>query len=289
VPAAIRGRWQRRQLLALAILLTLAMPLRPAFAWDSAVHRMITRLAVGALKPGPLKESFAGNLATLEHRSVEPDLLRAAGDKAAGRRHYIDLEYYGSEPIAALNPSESAMIQRFGARTLMKSGTLPWTIESESEALAGAWRDGDCAAVLRHAGYLSHYVADASQPLHTTVHFDGYAQDRGMHLRLERAADTYVAELEREAAPQVRVEDLDSVWKPVLAELRVSNALVPRVIAADRSARSAARSRRQVGRMLMQDERGWIVNQVALAASVLASIWQFEWQRAGHPSSCAHA
>ncbi len=250
---------------------------------------MITRLAVDALAPGPLKEAFAANLANLERLSVEPDLVRAAGDKAEGRRHYIDLEYYGSDPFAALNQSESAMTQRFGARTLLKSGTLPWTIERESDALAGAWREGDCRTVFKLAGYLSHYVADASQPLHTTVHFDGYPQDHGMHLRLERAADTYVAELEREAAPRVRVEDLGAVWMPVIAELRESSALVPRVIAADRAARSAARSSRQVERMLVQDERGWIVSQVAVAASVLASIWQFEWRRAGHPSICAHA
>jgi hypothetical protein len=249
---------------------------------------MVTRLAVGALAPGPLQQAFAANLANLEQMSVEPDLLREAGDKAEGRRHYIDLEYYGSDPFAALNQSESAMVQKFGARRLMKSGTLPWTIESESDALASAWRDGDCRAVLKFAGYLSHYVADASQPLHTTIHYDGYPEDRGIHQRLERAADVDVAELEREAAPRVRVEDLEGVWTPVIAELRESSALVPRVIAADRAARSATRSSRQFERMLMQDERGWIVSQVAVAASVLASIWQFEWRRAGHPAICAH-
>lgn len=180
------------------------------------------------------------------------------------------------------------MVQKFGARRLMKSGTLPWTIESESDALAGAWRDGNCRAVFKLAGYLSHYVADASQPLHTTIHYDGYPEDRGIHQRLELTADGYVAELEREAAPRVRVEDLDAVWTPVIAELRESSALVPRVIAADRGARSATRSSPQFERMLMQEERGWIVSQVAVAASVLASIWQFEWRRAGHPAICAH-
>jgi len=249
---------------------------------------MVTRLAVGALPPGPLQQSFATHLASLERMSVEPDLLREAGDKNEGRRHYIDLEYYGSDPFAVLNPSESIMVQKFGAARLMKSGTLPWTIENESDALAGAWRNGDCRAVLKLAGYLSHYVADASQPLHTTIHYDGYAEDRGMHHRLELTADAYVAELEHEAAPRVQVENIDGVWTPVIAELRKSSALVPQVIAADRAARSAASSSPQFERVLMRDERGWIVSQVADAASLTASIWQFEWQRAGHPAICQH-
>lgn len=285
---ASRGIARQQWLLAFAALLTFALAAGPALAWDSGVHRMVTRLAVGALAPGPLQQSFAANVASLEKMSVEPDLLREMGDKNEGRRHYIDLEYYGSDPFAVLNPSKSVMVEKFGARRLMKSGTLPWTIESESDALAAAWRDDDCRAVLKVGGYLSHYVADASQPLHTTIHFDGYPEDRGMHQRLERTADVYVAELEREAAPRVRVENIDEVWTPVIAELRKSSALVPQVIAADRAARSAARSSPQFERMLMEDERGWIVSQVADAASLTASIWQFEWQRAGHPAICAH-
>jgi Zinc dependent phospholipase C len=280
-------RVARRRLVALIALVALGLSVRPAQAWDSGVHRMITRLAVDALPPGPLKAAFSANLSNLQYQSVKPDLVRAAGDKAEGRRHYIDLEYYGREPLAALNPDESAMVARFGARALMKSGTLPWTIERQSEALADAWRAGDCRSVIEHAGYLSHYVADASQPLHTTVYFDGYPQDRGMHMRLERTADSYVAEIEREAAPQVRVAEIAAVWPAVIAELRESHALVPQVIAADRQARSAAGSRSQFERILMQNERGWIVKRAVSAASVLASIWQFEWQRAGHPSACA--
>jgi hypothetical protein len=281
-------RVARRRLAALIALLALVLAGPPARAWDSGVHRMITRLAVDALAPGPLKAAFSANLSNLQYQSVKPDLVRAAGDKAEGRRHYIDLEYYGRDPFAALVPNESAMVARFGARTLMRSGTLPWTIESQSEALADAWRAGDCRSIIGHAGYLSHYVADASQPLHTTVHFDGYRQDRGMHMRLERTADNYVAEIEREAAPQVRVAEIAAVWPAVIAELRESHALVPRVIAADREARAATGSRSQFERILMQNERGWIVKQAASAASVLASIWQFEWQRAGRPSACAH-
>ncbi len=276
----------RPRILAIVALIALAIWFAPAMAWDSAVHEMVTRIAVGALPPGPLKSAFSAHVSELEHFSVEPDLLREEGDRNEGRRHYIDLEYYGNDPFAALDPNEAATAARFGARTLRKSGTLPWTIEREADTLAGAWREGDCRSVLKAAGYLSHYVADASQPLHTTIHYDGYPEDRGMHLRLERAADAYVAELELEVRPRIQLEKLDNVWTPVMAELRESHSLVSRTIAADRAVRSEARSARQFNRLLIADERGWIVKQLATAASILASVWQLEWDRGGQRSIC---
>jgi hypothetical protein len=276
----------RPGILAIAALIALAIWFAPAMAWNFAVHEMVTRIAIGALPPGPLKSAFLAHMSELEHFSIEPDLLREEGDKNEGRRHYIDLEYYGNDPFAALNPNEAATAARFGARTLRKSGTLPWTIENKADTLAGAWREGDCRSVFKAAGYLSHYVADASQPLHSTIHYDGYPEDRGMHLRLERAADAYVAELELEVRPRIRLEKLDNVWPPVMAELRESNALVAQTIAADRVARLKARSARQFNRLLIAEEHSWIVKQLATAASILASVWQLEWDRGGRRSIC---
>ncbi|MBF6570229.1 MAG: zinc dependent phospholipase C family protein [Candidatus Binataceae bacterium] len=255
-------------------------------AWDAATHRMITRLAVAALPPGPLHNALAVNLNRIEYFSIEPDLLRERGDKAEGHRHFIDLEYFGSDPIAALDPNYAVMVNRFGTRRLRKAGVLPWAIEQEADLMATGLRDRDCASMLQAAGFLSHYVGDASQPLHTTEHYDGYSEDRGVHARLERTADLNVAELQRSAAPRIRLEKIASVWTPVIAELRQSNALIPELITADRQARSQAGSSWQLSQILMREDQQWITNQVADAASTAASIWQFEWERAGKPPVC---
>ena len=69
----------------------------PARAWDSATHRAIARLAVEALPPSPLKAILSRNEAALEAHSVEPDsVLKARYGKAEERRHYIDMEVFGS-------------------------------------------------------------------------------------------------------------------------------------------------------------------------------------------------
>jgi hypothetical protein len=261
---------------------------RPAYSWDSRTHELITRLAISALPASPLKTSFESSEGQLEDYSIAPDtVLRQMYGKAEGRRHYIDLEYFGADPFANLNPDLSAMERKYGDRTLDSSGTLPWTIEAEAAAMTSALQAGNCPGVLQHAGYLSHYVGDSSQPLHTTKFYDGPAQsDRGMHERLESSVDHRVDEIGKLAASQVHYQPINSVWPAVIAQLKESNALVGQVVAADRAARSGADSEAAYTRALMRIEQDMIVRQVAGAASLLASIWDYEDRLAGAPAVC---
>ncbi|MGH7905123.1 MAG: zinc dependent phospholipase C family protein [Candidatus Binataceae bacterium] len=248
---------------------------------------MITRLALGALPQNPVKETLTANLGKLEYYSVEPDKLREIYGKTEGRRHYIDLEYYGAEPFAALNPSFSEMVSRYGIRRVDKAGTLPWAIEQVASRLKDAWRAGNCRRVIRLSGHLSHYIADASQPLHTTIHFEGYPGDGHLHERLEKTADYNVARIEPLARGQVHPAPIGPPWPAIMDELRESHALVSTVIQDDRSVRAMApRSKYQFDRLLYQRDHDWIIRQTADAASVLASIWTYEWEQAGGPAVC---
>jgi hypothetical protein len=268
-----------------AILLILSSS---AFAWDSHTHKLITRLAVEALPPSPFAQTFAHNEPQLEEYSIDPDtVLRSLYGEAEARRHYIDLEYFGVFPFAALEPNFAAMETKFGARRMEMSGTLPWTIETYANQAGSAWRNRDCAAMLRYSGYMAHYVGDSTQPLHTTKYYDGYAGDGGVHRRFEGAADRYVREIEPLAHPQVHIETIDSVWTPVIAEIRDAYQLVPTVISSDRAVRAElGRSRYGYDRALMDRDLTMVARQVARASSMLASIWLFEWRTAGSPTSC---
>ncbi len=259
-----------------------------AFAWDSHTHKLITRLAVEALPPAPLAQTFAHNERQLEEYSVDPDtVLRSQYGEAEARRHYIDLEYFGAFPFAALEPNFATMETKFGARRMEMSGTLPWTIEAYANQAGSAWRKGDCAAMLRDSGYMAHYVGDSTQPLHTTKYYDGYAGDGGVHRRFEGAADRYVREIEPLARPQVHSETIDSVWTPVIAEIRDAYQLVPTVISSDRAVRAEVGSSRDgYDRALIDRDLTMVARQVARASSTLASIWLFEWRTAGSPTAC---
>ena len=177
--------------LALLTALFLIATRAPAPAWDSRTHELIARLAIDALPPGPQRTLFEQNAMQLQQLAIAPDtVLRPLYGQAEGRRHYIDLEDFGADPFARLVPDEAAMQSQVGAELLQRSGILPWAIEDEASQAAAAWRRGDCEEALRHAGYLAHYIGDASQPLHTTRFYDGPdPSDRGMHARIEAAVD----------------------------------------------------------------------------------------------------
>jgi hypothetical protein len=270
-------------------LITLLACVAPAQAWDSATHRAIARLAVDALPPSPLKSALSHNEAALEMHSVEPDsVLKKEYGKAEERRHYINLEWFGNDPWSALNPDIKKMRRRFTDRTLERAGTLPWTIEAVSDQLESAWRRGDCDAVLRLSGYLAHYVGDASQPLHSTINYDDSARDRGIHARIELAVDHSLRELEPMAGREVRIEDINDVWTPAIAEIRDANGLVGEVIRDDRAARDAGDyGGRDYQRAVMNEDAAMFARQIARAASVLASIWLCQWHRAGSRATCA--
>ncbi len=259
-----------------------------AYGWDSGTHRAITRLAVEAIPPSPLKTTLARNEVALERFSVEPDsVLKREYGKAEERKHYINLEWFGADPFSVLNPDLNLMRKRFGARMLKESGTLPWTIEETSAAVESAWRSGDCERALRMSGYLSHYVADASQPLHSTIRYDGDRRDRGVHARLEGAVDHSLQELLALARPQVRIEQVNGAWEPALAEIRDANAVVGEVIREDRAARDqGAYAPQAYADTLVRADAPMLARQLARAATVLASIWLYEWNRAGKPDSC---
>lgn len=256
-------------------------------AWDSGTHRMIARLAVRALPASPLKDALGANERALQADAVAPDTtLRDRYGHAEAIRHYIDLEAYGSaDPLSALSPDLRTMLSRYGKYRVDKAGTLPWTIESEAAQVRDDWQRGDCAGVVTHSGYLAHYVGDASQPLHTTIRHDCSRAQRGCHERIENAADHRTSEIEHAAAPEVRVTEIAGVWPAAIAEISRSHALVNRIAADDRAARSAGIGAAYTDAIFSRDS-ALFSGQIADAASTLASIWLYEWKQAGSPNRC---
>jgi hypothetical protein len=198
----------RRSLLAV-VALTLAAPAGPALAWGGSGHRMIGQAAARAL-PAELpaflhKRSVPDDIGEL---SREPDRIKGAGkqsDDDHSPGHFLDLDddgkVLGGPPLVAL-PANRALYEKAlqGAGTdSWKAGYLPYSIIETWQRLkldfavwriatAGAqtshdhrqraWLKADArrreALVLEDIGLLSHFVGDGSQPLHVTLHYNGW-------------------------------------------------------------------------------------------------------------------
>jgi hypothetical protein len=162
-----------------------------ARAWGNEGHRMINRLAAATLPadvPSFLRTETA--LSEIEYLGPEPDRWRSPAEPelsaAQAPEHFIDLEpadALGSLPHRRLD--FEAKVFAAGERP-EKIGLQPWETTEIWERLKAAMREyrhlaasGQDTrpveqAILFYAGWLGHYVGDGSQPLHTTVQYNGW-------------------------------------------------------------------------------------------------------------------
>ena len=143
-------------------------------------------------------------------------------------------------------------------------------------------RRGDCTMLSR----LGIRTGDAP-PLHSTIHYDGYRHDHGIHARVEGAVDDRVSWLQAAAAPMVKVKSITSVWPMAIDEIRNAHSYVDEIIEADRKARRVAHKGPRYTGLLFAQAGPMLTGQIAAAASALASIWLYEWKNAGSPNRCA--
>lgn len=229
---------------ALAALALLSAGASPASAWLTEGHRRIGVAAVEAAATD-LPVFFVAGAATVGHVAVDPDVWKNRGtpELRYGEEpsHYVDLEALPPGELPRTRMEYLAWLAASG-KGLPQVGSLPYSVIEGTERLAlcfaehRRWPDNPHVRTkcLVYAGWLAHYAADLVQPLHTTIHHDGWALPSGsspllgFHVRvdalIERAPYDPVAALE-----DLRPAPFADLRAGVLAELESSHALVDRV------------------------------------------------------------
>jgi hypothetical protein len=254
--------------LSAALLLLPLLTIQPAFGWGSDGHMLINRLAGTAFPadvPAFLRTPAA--LDALEYYGPEPDRWRSPAEPelnaAQAPEHFIDLEY--ADLIGPLPRRRYDFIRALAAAqpkhpdlplTPEKVGLQPYVTDEVFERLESAFRDYRAlvaakqdtkpseAEIVFLAGWLGHYVADGSQPLHTTIQYNGwvgpnphgYTAEHRIHAQFETAfvhanvKPSDVQPLVAAAKPTV----LNDVFADYLAYLRHSNTLVEQTYQLDK-------------------------------------------------------
>jgi hypothetical protein len=254
--------------LSAALLLLPLLTVQPAFGWGADGHMLINRLAGAALPadvPAFLRTPAA--LDALEYYGPEPDRWRSPAEPelnaAQAPEHFIDLEY--ADLVGPLPRRRYDYIRALAAAqaahpdiplTPEKVGLQPYVTTEVFERLESAFRDYRAlvaakqdtkpseAEIVFLAGWLGHYVADGSQPLHTTLQYNGwvgpnphgYTTEHRIHAQFETAfvhanikpAD--VAPLVADTRPAV----LKDAFTDYMAYLRHSNSLVEQTYQLDK-------------------------------------------------------
>jgi hypothetical protein len=235
------------------------MAVEQSFAWGSDGHKMINRLA-GAALPSDVPEFLRSKeaLDALEYYGPEPDRWKAPLEPelnaAQSPEHFIDLEY--ADLVGDLPRKRYDFVRALAfaqkshpdlALTPEKVGLQPYQTIEVWERLKSAMRDYRHlkqdhketkpveAEIVFLAGWLGHYVADGSQPLHTTIQYNGwtgpnpngYTTEHKIHALFE---SVYVSANVRasDVAPLIPQKPvvLGDVFVDYVAYLRHSNSLV---------------------------------------------------------------
>jgi hypothetical protein len=246
------------------------------------------------LLPAEMKGFFDANRYSLVGFTGEPDAI-AEIDRETASNHFIDLDAYSQPPFSNVPSDEQEFVKAFGNDAL-KEGRLPWAAADEYKALVAAFKERDYEAVLKYAGHLSHYVADATMPLHATKNYKGQFSgnvifntaeaDRHVHVRFEvgmiNANKGDIAKRVRTLAG--RVHEVKDPAARVLALAEVSYGFIDPILDADKELLKPGEEVTPAYYSEMYKKVGDLaVQQMALASTEVASLWQGAWVEAGRP------
>jgi hypothetical protein len=182
-----------------------------ALAWGDVGHRMVGEEAMRALPdylPDFLRTPQA--VANVGEFSREPDRWRNSGkvhDDMRDPGHFVDLDDDGNTlagpglDALPLTLDDYSAAARAKGTTLFKAGWLPystmdayqqvvkdmaqWRVLSflegkETDRTKKAWYHADRLrreeVMQRDLGVLSHYVGDATNPMHLSIHYNGWGE-----------------------------------------------------------------------------------------------------------------
>lgn len=302
------NRWHGVARIAAAVVLLPVMMVEQGAAWGRDGHMMINRLAGEAL-PKDVPEFLRTKQAVdaLEYYGPEPDRWKSPTEPELGAaqspEHFLDMEYadlIGELPrkrydyVRALAVAQKAHPDL--ALTPEKVGLQPYQTVEVWERLKSAMRDYrglvadnkdtkpvECEIVFL-AGWLGHYVADGSQPLHTTIQYNGwtgpnpngYTTEHKIHAQFEStfvSANMKAAEI----APLIPAKPvlLGDVFTDYMAYLRKSNGLVEKTYQLDKTGAFTDAG--------TAEGRQFAAERLAAGATELRDMIYTAWVKSGDP------
>jgi hypothetical protein len=299
----------RRAAATLLIFLLLAPP--PAVSWGYEAHIWINHVAAQRM-PKEMPKFFRLASAQLAYLGPEPDRWRNKDAEPALKYaqepdHFIDMERipadFGEWPkdrygfmrrlyelraqrlAAGADPKEADLLLP------EKVGLQPYATMEVMDRLRVAFREyrrytregkkAEATSAARnavfYAGWLGHYVADISNPLHTTVHYDGwtgpnpngYRTEKGIHWEFEgKFTRENMSEADFAALVKAPVR-LTNPRADYMKYINDSLALVPTLYELEKAGAFKDKG--------TPEGKEFIRQRLAVGAQMLANMWYTAW------------
>ncbi len=274
-----------------------------AFAWGRWGHKHISRAAVFALPDG-MRAFYYNHIDFITEGAVVPDLRRSLlNDKNEPPRHYIDVENF-KIPLRDFPKTSKEAFEKYDSAFLNKNGYLPWYIEDITEKLTHAFKKRDKSEILFLSAELSHYVADAHMPLHTSSNYNGQLTgQKGVHSLWESALPEMFGNSYNFKTPPAKY--FDNIPDETFKMIEQSHSLVDTLLEKDKEVRSRFTEdnmykKDSSGKTVMfysspvfskeyetefnEALNGMVERQLQLSIYDVASYWYTAWVNGGKPN-----
>jgi hypothetical protein len=272
-----------------------------ARAWGNSGHRLVNKLAASSLPadvPAFLRSPEA--IAEIEYLGPEPDRWRSPAEPelvaAQAPEHFINLELADAlGPLPHRRLDFEARIYAAGGRP-EKIGLQPWETTEVWERLKAALREYRNLtakhketrpveqAILFYAGWLGHYVGDGSQPLHTSIQYNGwvgpnpqgYTTEHNIHWQFEGPfVDANLREPEVQAAMTPAKAIPGDIFDAYVAYLRHSQTYVEKVYQLEKAGGFVGAG--------SPESRAFTAERLAAGASMLRDMIYTAWIESAQP------
>jgi len=276
------------------------------FAWGEAGHRITGEAA--ALELPPSAPTFFRNASRqLAYLNPEPDRWRNRAERtldpalegATAPDHFIDMEMAPPNVLAAAlkAPDRFGYLDTLAAAGVkgVAMGLLPFRMLELSQQLREDFRQWRVAPdstkpwiearIIDDAGILGHYVADGSNPSHTSVQFNGwtgpnpngYATDKRFHARFESVyvgANIKLADVLAKMDTTARL--FPDLRAAIVSYLRETNTQVEHLYQLDKAHPFDTNT-------TSVEDKAFTVERLAAGAKMLRDIWWTAWVTSGQP------
>lgn len=297
----------RRQRAFIAVGLFCATMLIPlnAFAWGDAGHRMIG-LAAAQKMPAETPAFFRVASQQLSYLNPEPDRWKDRAERAldpaleasTSPEHYIDMDLVAPAVLAAAlrapNRYAFADTLRAAGAAVSTVGFLPFEMLELAQKLRGdfrLWRiapDSTVRAwiearIIDDAGILGHYVADGSNPHHTTKNHNGWVGDNPKEFTVDK---TFHSRFESQYVQgQIKLPDVlggmqssprvfPNLRDAVIAYLNTSFGELERLYEIDKAAPFQPDA-------TTPEQKAFATARLAAGAEMLRDVWWTAWVTSG--------
>jgi len=274
---------------------------KAAWPWGNDGHMMINRVAAQKL-PADVPAFLKNAEEQLAYLGPEPDRWREKSELqlklSQEPDHFIDLELvegmtFPPDRYSFYRALEAKRQQTPGpADTLLpeKVGLQPYITMEVFGRLIVAFREYRHALrdhtntefaernAIFYAGWLGHYVGDGSNPLHTTVNYNGwttanpngYTTEKTIHWKMEgEFVAANVKQLQFASLVPAQATKLEAPFQDYIAYLRKSNGYVEQVYKLDKAGGFTGQG--------TPESREFIEQRMAAGAAMLRDLWYTAW------------